>query len=170
MSLDRLLRDQLEEFLQGGHAHLGFEAVMAGLPRELRGKKADPDLPTPWQLLEHLRISQWDILEFCRNPQYVSPPWPEGYWPKTDAPPEEGAWERSVSAFSRDLRDLRALVHDEKNDLQTPFPHGQGQTLLREAILTIDHNAYHLGQMVSLRRLLDAWPPKDVAGGAGAVS
>jgi hypothetical protein len=109
-------------------------------------------------LLEHLRIAQWDILEFSRDGRHVSPPFPEGYWPSGDAPPDEEAWERSVSAFRADLKAMEALVADPSTDLFAPIPHGQGQTVLREALLVADHNAYHLGQLVLLRRLLGAWP------------
>jgi hypothetical protein len=151
------LREHLLYLLRGGGAHLDFEKAVAGLPPELRGVRP-VDLPhSPWRLLEHLRIAQWDILEFCRNPRYVSPPFPEGYWPKGDAPPDPGAWDLSANAFRADLRAMEALVSDPASDLFTPLPHGQGQTLLREALLVADHNAYHLGQLVVVRRLLGAW-------------
>src|SRR5437870_5365390 len=126
-------------------------------PARLRGAKP-PGVPhTPWRLLEHLRIAQWDILEFTRDPHHVSPPWPEGYWPASDAPPDDGAWDRSVAAFRADLRAMQDLVADPATDLFTPLPHGEGQTALREALLVADHNAYHLGQLVVVRRLLGAW-------------
>jgi hypothetical protein len=152
------LREHVLYLLRGGGAHLDFEAAVADLPVALRGAKV-PGVPhTPWRLLEHLRIAQWDILEFSRNPHHVSPSFPDGYWPAGDAPPDEAAWERSVAAFRADLQAVRDLVADPASDLFTPLPHGQGQTLLREALLVADHNAYHLGQLVVVRRALGAWP------------
>ncbi len=151
------LREHLLYLLRGGGAHLDFEKAVAGLPPELRGARPAGLPHSPWRLLEHLRIAQWDILEFSRNPRHVSPPFPEGYWPEGDAPPDAGAWDRSVSAFRADLRAMEALVAGPASDLFTPLPHGQGQTLLREALLVADHNAYHLGQLVVVRRLLGAW-------------
>ncbi len=151
------LREHLLYLLKGGGAHLNFDKAIADLPAELRGAKP-PGVPhTPWRLLEHLRIAQWDILEFTRNPRHVSPPWPEGYWPAGDAPPDDGAWDRSVAAFRADLRAMQDLVADPATDLFTPLPHGEGQTVLREVLLVADHNAYHLGQLVVVRRLLGAW-------------
>jgi hypothetical protein len=152
------VREHVLYLLRGGGAHLDFEKAVAGLPPELRGARP-PRLPhTPWRLLEHLRIAQWDILEFSRNPRHVSPPFPDGYWPHGDAPPDAGAWDRSVEAFRADLRAMQDLVANPATDLFTPFSHGEGQTLLREALLVADHNAYHLGQLVAVRRLLSAWP------------
>jgi DinB superfamily len=158
MSPDDRLRAHLLELLDGGHAHLGFDKAVAGLAPELRGAKP-PGLPhTPWRLVEHMRIAQWDILRFTIDPAHVSPEFPAGYWPEGDAPPDPGAWDRSVASFRADLKAIEDLVADPKSDLFTPLPHGQGQTLLREALLAADHNAYHLGQLVTLRRLLGAWP------------
>jgi hypothetical protein len=158
MDSDKALREHLVYLLQGGGAHLNFDAAIAGLPAELRGAKA-PGVPhTPWRLLEHLRICQWDILEFSRNPRHVSPPFPDGYWPAGDAPPDAAAWDRSVAAFRADLRAVQDLVADPATDLFARIPHGEGQTVLREALLVADHNAYHLGQLVVLRRVLGAWP------------
>jgi hypothetical protein len=151
------LRDHLLYLLKGGGAHLNFDKAIAGLPAKLRGAKP-PGVPhTPWRLLEHLRIAQWDILEFTRDPQHVSPSFPEGYWPAGDAPPDDRAWDRSVAAFQADLTTMQDLVADPATDLFTPLPHGDGQTVLREALLVADHNAYHLGQLVVVRRLLGAW-------------
>ena len=157
MNQDKALREHLLYLLRGGGAHLHFDAAVADLPAALRGAKP-PGVPhTPWRLLEHLRICQWDILEFTRNPRHVSPPFPEGYWPAGDAPPDDAAWDRSVAAFRADLRAMQDLVADPATDLFTPLPHGEGQTALREALLVADHNAYHLGQLVVVRRLLGAW-------------
>ena len=151
------LREHLLDLLKGGGAHLTFDKAIDGLPAKLRGGKP-PGVPhTPWRLLEHLRIAQWDVLEFTRNPRHVSPPWPEGYWPDGDAPPDDEAWDRSVAGFRADLRAMQDLVADPATDLFMPLPHGDGQTALREALLVADHNAYHLGQLVVVRRLLGAW-------------
>jgi hypothetical protein len=158
MSSEQPLRDHLLYLLRGGGAHLDFEAAVADLPANLRGAKPAGLPHTPWRLLEHLRLAQWDILEFCRNPKHVSPNFPDGYWPRGDAPPDADAWDRSVGAFRADLRAMQDMVADASSDLFAPIPHGQGQTLLREALLVADHNAYHLGQLVTVRRLLGAWP------------
>ena len=153
-----VLRREVRELLDGGHAHPDFEAAIAGLPADLRGAKP-PGLPhTPWRLLEHMRIAQWDILRFSVDPGHVSPEFPAGYWPVGDAPPDEAAWDRSVAAFRSDLKAMIDLACDPATDLFAPIPHGQGQTILREALLVADHNAYHLGQLVLVRRLLGAWP------------
>jgi hypothetical protein len=151
------LREHLLYLLKGGGAHLKFDKAIAGLLAGLRRAKP-PGVPhTPWRLLEHLRIAQWDILEFTRDPKHVSPPFPEGYWPAGDAPPNDAAWDQSVAAFRADLKAMQDLVADPATDLFTPLPHGEGQTVLREALLVADHNAYHLGQLVVVRRLLGAW-------------
>ena len=157
MDTDKALREHLLYLLRGGGAHLHFEAAIADLPAELRGIKPAGLPHSPWRLLEHLRICQWDILEFSRNPKHVSPKFPDGYWPQGDAPANADAWERSVAGFRADLRAMQDLVADPATDLFAPIPHGQGQTILREALLVADHNAYHLGQLVVLRRLLGAW-------------
>ena len=154
---DQSLREHLLYLLKGGGAHLNFEQAIAGLPESLRGAKVDGASHTPWRLLEHLRICQWDILEFSRNADHVSPDFPDGYWPAHDAPPEAAAWDRSVEAFRSDLQAMTDLVADPNTDLYAKIPHGDGQTILREALLVADHNAYHLGQLVFLRRCLGAW-------------
>jgi hypothetical protein len=157
MASDESLREHLLELLRGGHAHLDFEKAIAGLPVELRGAKP-PGLPhTPWRLLEHMRIAQWDILRFSIDPKHNSPEFPDGYWPEGDAPPDANAWEHSVAAFRADLRAMMDLVSNPETDLFKPISHGQGQTILREALLVADHNAYHLGQLIVVRRLLGAW-------------
>jgi hypothetical protein len=158
MSTEQSLREHLLYLLRGGGAHLDFDKAIADLPSELRGAKV-PGVPhTPWRLVEHLRIAQWDILEFSRNPRHVSPPFPAGYWPAGDGPPDAAAWDRSVAAFRADLRSMQNLMGDPATDLFAAIPHGDGQTILREALLVADHNAYHLGQLVMLRRALGAWP------------
>lgn len=153
----RIIRRQLVELLGGEGAHVTFDDAIKGLPPKLRGAKPPGQPHTPWRLLEHMRIAQWDILEFSRNAGYPSPKWPEEYWPATDAPPKSVDWNNSVRRFRADLKAMQQLVADPTVDLFAPIPHGQGQTLLREAVLVIDHNAYHLGQLVMLRRLLGAW-------------
>jgi uncharacterized damage-inducible protein DinB len=150
------VRQHVVALLEGGHAHATFEQAVKALPPALRAK-APARLPySPWQLLEHVRIAQSDILEFSRDARHVSPPWPDGYWPRV-AKPTEAAWRASVRAFRRDLRAMQALVADSRADLFAPIPWGDRQTLLREALLVADHNAYHLGQLVAVRRLLGAW-------------
>jgi uncharacterized damage-inducible protein DinB len=161
MSDDEALREHLLYLLRGGGAHLDFDAAIADLPAERRGAKVAGVPHSPWRLLEHMRIAQWDILEFSRNPKHVSPPWPDGYWPKGDAPPDAAAWDRSVAAFRADLKAMQDLVADPRTDLFARIPHGEGQTVLREALLVADHNAYHLGQLVMLRRALGVWPQRE---------
>jgi len=151
------LRQHLLDLLRGRNAHADFDAVVADFPSRLRGVKPPGAPHTAWQLLEHIRIAQWDILEFSRDAKHKSPPWPEGYWPKTEAPPSAASWNNSLRSFRADLKALAKLVADKKTDLFTKIPHGSGQTILREALLVADHNSYHLGQMVLLRRLLGAW-------------
>jgi DinB superfamily len=151
------LRNHLLELLGGGHAHLDFDTAIAHLPAALRGKRPDGLPHTPWRLLEHMRIAQWDILRFSIDPNHVSPEFPDGYWPAADSPPDLAAWDRAAQAFRADLKSMMELVGDARTDLFAPIPHGQGQTILREALLVADHNAYHLGQLVTVRRLLGCW-------------
>lgn len=153
MSQDQALRDHLLELLNSRSAHLDFDKAIQDLPPELRGRKAGDGFHTIWQLVEHLRITQWDILDFSRNPDYVAIDWPKDYWPETEAPPDDEAWERSVEAFRQDLQAMKDLVADPKTDLYAKIPWGEGQTILREAMLVADHNAYHLGQVVAVRKV-----------------
>jgi hypothetical protein len=155
---DRALREHLVYLLKGGGAHVHFEDALTGFPKSKQGVFAKGLPHTGWQLLEHTRIAQWDILEFSRNAKHVSPDFPGGYWPKTPLPPNDGAWEKSSKSFLRDLNEMIALVKNPKTDLCAKIPHGDGQTILRQALLMADHNAYHLGQLVYLRRALGAWP------------
>jgi len=154
---DAALREHVLNLLREGHAHATFEKAVKGLPVELQGKVPKGAEHSPWQLLEHLRIAQLDILEFSRDAKHQSPKWPEGYWPKEKAPADEKTWDKSVRAFKKDLKAMCALVEDPKTDLFAKIPHGDGQTILREALLAADHNAYHVGQLVLVRRLLKAW-------------
>ena len=154
---DQSLREHLLQLLKSGNAHLDFDTAVKGLPAELRGKRPKGSPHSPWELLEHLRIAQWDILEFSRDANHQSPEWPRGYWPKTAAPPSAGAWTKSVKQFRSELNALCALVEDPATDLFARIPHGSGQTILREAMLVADHNSYHVGQLVLVRKLLGAW-------------
>jgi hypothetical protein len=157
MEHQQALRDHVLELLRGGHAHLDFEKATAGLPAQLRGSKPRGLPFTPWRLVEHMRIAQWDILQFSIDPHHVSPDFPDGYWPPDDVPPDSLSWDQSIASFLADLKTLSDLISDPKMDLLAPLPHGEGQTILREALLAADHNAYHLGQLVVVRRLLGAW-------------
>jgi hypothetical protein len=157
MTHDQSLREHLVYLLAGQGAHLDFDAAVADLPLALRGVRPKGLPHSPWELLEHLRIAQWDILEFSRNPKHVSPDWPSGYWPADPAPPDDAAWDKSVAGFHRDLAEMRQLVEDPRTDLYARLPHGEDQTILREALLVADHNAYHLGQLVLVRQLVGAW-------------
>lgn len=151
------LRQHVIDLLKGGNAHATFDNAVRNFPPELRGKKPKGAEYSAWQLIEHLRIAQWDILEFSRDPKHRSPEWPSGYWPAKPAPPDEKAWDKSIRAFRRDLKALCDMVAGETVDLFVRIPHGDGQTVLREALLAADHNAYHIGQLVLVRRLLGAW-------------
>ena len=151
---EKSLRDHVLYLLKGGGAHISFDDALADWPLELRGTKVANFPHTAWMLLEHMRLAQFDILEFSRNSKHVSSAWPEGYWPASEASPDEKAWTASLAAFKKDLRMMERLVADGKVDLYARIPWGDGQTLLREALLVADHNAYHLGQLVMLRKSL----------------
>jgi hypothetical protein len=151
------LKKHLLNLLDAEGAHIGFEEAVKNFPPKLRGKKPEGAPHTAWQLLEHLRIAQWDILEFSREAKHVSPKWPEGYWPKSEAPPNDKAWQKSVAQFRDDLEQMKHLLkkaHEE--DLYKRIPHGDGQTLLREVLILADHNSYHLGQLMYLRKTLES--------------
>jgi hypothetical protein len=154
---DQVLHQHLVYLLKDGGAHAKFEDVIKNFPADLRGKKVENFPHTAWMLLEHMRIAQRDILEFSRNRAHSSPKWPEGYWPKTEAPPSAAAWTKSIQSFRKDLKEMEELVSNPKTDLYASIPWGDGQTVLREAMLAADHNAYHLGQLVTLSRLLGSW-------------
>ena len=154
---DQSLRRHLLELLNGGAAHATFDQAIDKIPANLRGKKPANFPHTLWMLLEHLRIAQHDILEFSRNPKYKAATWPDDYWPKTPAPPTPAAWNASVKNFRVDLEAMQKLVKNPKTDLFAKIPWGDGQTILREAMLLADHNAYHIAQMIDVRRLLHNW-------------
>jgi uncharacterized damage-inducible protein DinB len=159
MADEKALRQHLVKLLKGGDAHADFEQAVKDFPADAQGKRPEGAEHSAWEVLEHLRIAQWDILDFSRNPDYKEREWPREYWPETQAPPNASAWAKSVKSFEDDLKEMCALVADEKTDLFAKIPHGSGQTILREALVVADHNAYHLGEMVLLRRVLGAWPP-----------
>ena len=158
MADDQALREDVLDLLRGGRAHAGFEHALAGLPEALRGKRPRGAPYTPWQQLEHMRIAQWDILEYIHNPRHVSPKWPEGYWPE-EVSPTRNAWTKSVKGFRADRQALLDLAANPSTNLFERIPPGdpEGVTILHELFLVADHNAYHLGQLVILRRLLGAW-------------
>lgn len=157
MPNDASLRQHLIALLTESHAHANFDAAVKDFPPELRAKRPRGVECSAWQLLEHLRIAQRDIVEFSRDAKHQSPAWPEGYWPAKAVPPDDKAWDKSVRAFRKDLKSMCDLVRDESVDLHAKIPHGDGQTILREALLVADHNAYHVGQLILLRKLLGAW-------------
>ena len=153
---DSRLRRDLLELLGGGSAHVGPDAAFAGVRSEHRAHRSGGEGRTIWQLLEHLRIAQEDILRYTLEPGWTSPAWPDGYWPEIETPTEE-QWGASLEAFGRDLEEMKGLVADPRRDLTAEIPHGEGRSCLREVLLVADHNAYHLGQVVEIRRRLGAW-------------
>ncbi len=155
---EKVLRDYLRRFLDWHEAHADFNAAFKDFPVKDRGTRP-PGLPySAWELLEHMRIATHDILEFSRDAKHKSPEWPSGYWPKNSAPPSAATWDKSVKTLEKDLQEMGKLVTNPKTDLLARIPHGSGQTILREALLIADHNAYHLGQFILVRRLLSCWP------------
>lgn len=157
MKDDALLRELLGRLLAWEDAHVGFDTAVDGIPAELRGKRVS-NLPySPWELVEHLRVTQRDILEFCRNPDYLELKWPDDYWPPSAAPPSPASWDESVRQFRQDRKALQQLAVDPQVDLAARIPHGDGQTCLRELVLAADHAAYHIGELVVVRRLLGIW-------------
>lgn len=151
-SSDMALREQVLKLLTGGEAHADFDSATGDWPVQLAGAKVANFPHTAWMLLEHMRIAQWDILEFSRNPKHVSPKWPQGYWPASEAPANEKEWTTAVAEFKKDMRAMEQLLANRKSDLFAKLLWGDGQTLLREALLLADHNSYHLGQLVMLRK------------------
>lgn len=157
---EKALRKHVLNLLRGHGAHVDFERAVSDFPNRLCGFRLAGVPHTAWSLIEHMRIAQWDILEFTCNPKHVSPDYPDGYWPSSEFPIDGNAWKKSVDLFRKDLKAMQALVADPKKDLFAKIRHGTGQTLLREALLVADHNAYHIGQLVTIRRLLGCWPVK----------
>lgn len=159
MTSDAPLRELLGRLLTWEDAHVGFDAAIADIPADVRGKQPSGLPYSPWQLLEHLRRTQRDILEFCRNPSYQELKWPDDYWPPSPAPPSPAAWDESIGQFRQDRNALQQLAADLRTDLAGRIPHGNGQTYLRELVLAADHTAYHVGQLIVVRRLLSVWKP-----------
>src|SRR5258706_3254770 len=157
MDPDTILRKQLRLHLQGGNPHMTFDEVVAISPREHMNTKPPHFAYTPWHLLEHLRIAQWDILEFIRNPAHVSPPWPEGHWPPQDARADDQAWANTIAAFRADLHAFEELVADPATDLYAQLPHAPGYTILCDILVVADHNAYHTGEFAILRQGMQTW-------------
>jgi uncharacterized damage-inducible protein DinB len=154
---EKALREHLLNLLSGRGAHLDWKATFAGVPPKLRGVRPAGLPYSIWDLLEHMRIAQWDILEFSRDAKHVSPEWPAGYWPGAQAQPTAAMWDKSLQSFAHDLAEMQELVQNPKTDLFRPISQGTGQTILREALLVADHNAYHLGQVLIVRRILGNW-------------
>ena len=154
---DAELRKHVSRLLDWKDAHAGFDAAVADMPPALRGRRPEGLPHSPWELLEHLRLAQRDILEFCIDPKYRERAWPDEYWPPDPSPPAADSWEKSVEAFRADRDALKTLAFDETVDLFAKIPHGSGQTYLRELLLVADHGAYHVGQLVLVRKLLGAW-------------
>lgn len=148
------IRTAIANGLDGHESHIDFDSAVEDFPAEARGRKPAGATHTAWQLIEHMRIAQWDILEFSRDARHQSPKWPEGYWPMTEAPPDPEAWDRSIAAFRKDAQAFKRLIEDPSNDLVVRLPHGDGQTLLREALVLASHNSYHLGQLMFLKKAL----------------
>jgi len=154
---DRAIRKQLLEFLKGGNAHASIEDAVKDFPAALYAEKPKGAPHNAWQLLEHIRIALHDLLEFCTNPKYQAPKWPDGYWPKKNAPASDEAWNASVKALTNDIKEFEKLVESPDVDLYAKIPWGENQTILREILLAGDHTSYHVGQLVMLRKQLDAW-------------
>ena len=157
MNTDAALRDQLARLLDWHEAHVGFDKAVAGVPPELRGNRPAGLPYSPWQLIEHLRITQHDILDFCQNPTYEEMKWPDDYWPSSNAPASTAKWEDSLNQFRRDREALQGLAKDPNVDLFARIPHGTGQTYIRELLLVADHTSHHVGQLIVVRRLLGIW-------------
>jgi len=158
MPNDQVLREQILQLLTGRNAHYTFEDAVADFPMEAINRRP-PNVPyTPWHLVEHLRIAQWDILEFMRDPDHVSPDWPKGYWPDPQAATNPAGWQQSLDRFRADLAAIETIVQDPKLDITAELPHAAGYTYLREFLLVADHNAYHIGEFAILRQIMSTWP------------
>jgi hypothetical protein len=151
------LREQISALLQQSRAHASFDDVVKDFPEKLRGVKPSGAPYSAWQLLEHMRLALSDIIDFCQNPKYVERKWPDDYWPKTEKPPSDAVWKSSIATIKKDIAEMQKLIENPTTDLYAPFPHGTGQNVLAEALLIADHNAYHIGQLALVRRLLGAW-------------
>jgi len=158
MNSETALRTHLSRLLEWHDAHVDFDAAVKNVPPALRGRVPEGTPHSPWQLVEHIRIAQHDILDFCVNPRYEEMKWPDDYWPPSPEPPSANAWNESLAAYRQDRETLRTLVQNPETDLSAKIPHGQGQTFLREVLLVADHTAYHVGQLVTVRQQLGIWP------------
>ncbi|RIK43436.1 MAG: ABC transporter [Chloroflexi bacterium] len=163
MQSDQAVRKQLLFLLDGGGAHMSFDEAVADFPLAHINSRPAHVPYTFWHLLEHLRIAQWDILEFIRNQAHVSPPWPEGYWPPPAAQADAAQWQQTLAAFRADLQTLRQLAEDPSTDLYSDLPHAAGYNILREILLVADHNAYHIGELAILRQVMGLWPLERVS-------
>lgn len=155
---DDSLRKHVLFLLRGGGAHMSFDDFVNSFPADLCNRQIEGLPYTPWQVLEHMRLAQWDILEFSRDPDHVSPEFPKGYWPQPDEQGTSASWQKTVNEFRQDLQQMEALIEDPATDLHAKIPHGDGQTILREALLVSDHNAYHLGTLIVMSRILKSYP------------
>lgn len=158
MADDTILREQLLQLLDGRNAHQNFEDAVAEFPLQAINARPPNVSYTPWHLIEHLRIAQWDILEFIRDPNHVSPRWPEGYWPAREAETDRQGWARTIASFLSDLQAMKSIVRDPGTDLTAEIAHAPGYTVLREVLVLADHNAYHIGEFAILRQVMDTWP------------
>jgi hypothetical protein len=157
MGSEQIIREQLLALLKGGHAHMTFDAAVADFPLDAINRKP-PNVPySPWHLLEHIRLAQWDILEFIRNPAHISPDWPAGYWPLPDAQADAAQWQQTIAAFRADLKSLEELVADPGTDLFAPLPQGLPYTIFREIMVVASHNSYHIGEFAILRQVMNTW-------------
>jgi hypothetical protein len=161
MKADKVLREELIALLRGGNAHMSFDEAVSGFPLKEINRRLPNASYTVWHLLEHMRIAQWDILEFVRNPDYVSPDFPDGYWPKPDEKATPAQWKKTIREFSTDLAEFEKLVEDPETDFFNPIPHAKDYTVFREVLLAADHNAYHVSEIVAIRRLLNLKPIKE---------
>jgi hypothetical protein len=158
MNADTVLREQLLALLRGGNAHMNLDQAVADFPMDHINTRPPNVSYTPWHLVEHLRRTQLDILEFIRDPDYVSPEWPKGYWPDQDETTDRAGWEKSILEFRADLESIMELVKDPHTDFFSPIPHAPGYTIFREVLLVADHNAYHIGEFAILRQVMNTWP------------
>ena len=157
MSSDQIVRDQLLALLNGGNAHMPFVDAVADFPSAHFNTRPPNITYTPWHILEHLRIAQWDILDFIRNPGYVTPEWPKDYWPDPSAAADQELWDQTISSFLSDAQSLRDIVSDPGTDLYSPIPHAPDYTIFREILVVSDHNAYHIGEFAILRQVMGTW-------------
>jgi hypothetical protein len=157
MDTQKIVRKQLLDLLRGGNAHMGFDEALDRFPMEAINAYPPGSDYTPWRLLEHIRIAQWDIIEFVRNPQHVSPPWPAGYWPAQGTSADPQKWDQSLQSFWTDLHDMQAIVENPETDLLGELPHAPGYTILREVLVLADHNAYHMGEFAMMRQVMNTW-------------